>query len=552
MSLRWIAVPLLIVGTAWAGRAAAADDDTAADERLLRSARVGTDGPGLIEFFRKRTLRDADRANVQTLIRQLGDSSYRAREKASDSLVAVGPLARPFLRAAINDPDLEIARRAEQCLEQLEKAQEPPVVAAAARLLAQRKPPGAAETLLEYLPFAEDSGLVEEICVALATVAVREGKSEVVLVKALEDRRPLQRAAAGEALARAGAADSRPAVRRLLNDADLDVRQRVALALVEAKEKDAVPVLIALLGEMSRDRAAPVEDVLCRIAGDKTPPYPSGKDEAAQRKYRAAWESWWKENGPALDLAKIDLSQRLLGYTLIAFIDPNTGTGRIQELDAAGKVRWQIDNLRYPIDAQVIGADRVLITEYTGREVSERTLKGDVIWRRTLNLPLGARRLRNGNTFITARGQLLELDKDGKEVLNVTRPNDIAAACKLRDGQIAALTIRGQLVRMDASGKEVKSVPVGTVLSIGANLDPLPNGHVLVPSYSTNKVVEYDAEGKAVWEAPATRPTSVMRLPNGHVLVSSRNGRAVVELDRSGKEVWNHPVEGMPLRVLRR
>src|SRR5262249_13629013 len=156
---------------------------------------------------------------------------------------------------------------------------------------------------------------------------------------------------------------------------------------------------------------------------------------------------------------------------------------------------------------------------------------------------------RNGNTFITARNQLLELDKDGKEVLNVTRPNDIAAACKLRDGQIAALTIRGQLVRLDASGKEVKSVPIGTVLAIGANLDPLPNAHVLVPSYSTNKVVEYDAEGKAVWEAHATRPTSVMRLPNGHVLVSSRNGRAVVELDRTGKEVWNHAVEGMPLRV---
>ena len=43
-------------------------------------------------------------------------------------------------------------------------------------------------------------------------------------------------------------------------------------------------------------------------------------------------------------------------------------------------VRWKIEGLKYPIDAQMVGPDRLIVAEYQGHAVSERTTKGDVIW----------------------------------------------------------------------------------------------------------------------------------------------------------------------------
>ena len=105
--------------------------------------------------------------------------------------------------------------------------------------------------------------------------------------------------------------------------------------------------------------------------------------------------------------------------------------------------------------------------------------------------------------------------------------------------------LTGQLTRLDADGKQINTVALGgTVMSIGGGLDAGLNGHVLVPLYNLNKIVELDAAGKQVWEVSVTLPTSVQRLPGGNILVSSRNNRTVLEIDRAGKTVWQHQPEG--------
>src|SRR5690242_9411051 len=64
-------------------------DPLAADEQRLQEARVGTDGPALLEFFRKRTATDARLFDIDGLIRRLGDDSYEVRQKASADLAAL-------------------------------------------------------------------------------------------------------------------------------------------------------------------------------------------------------------------------------------------------------------------------------------------------------------------------------------------------------------------------------------------------------------------------------------------------------------------------------
>lgn len=530
--------------------------DAAAHEKC-RDAWAGwwrkSEGLALLDEIRKRTLTDAQRDKILRLIRQLGDESFPVREKATAEILAVGKTAIFLLRQAILDGDPEISKRALKCLHVLDNSNQPNVPAVAARLVALRKPPGAAEVLLAYLPYAEDDITAQEVQTALVALAFRDGKADPVLIGALTDKEPQRRAAAAEALCQAGGPEQWPSLRKFLKDSDAAVRLRVSLALAIAGDKEAIAPLIVLLGELPADQVWRAEDCLYRLFGEQGPKVPLGSDAPARQKCRDAWAAWWKEHGPRTELVKLDPTQRLLGYTLIVQMD-NNGTGRVLELGAGGKPRWQIDGLQYAVDAQVLPGNRVLIAEYNGMRVTERDFKGTILWQhQTVNSqPVNAQRLPNGNTFIATEEQFLELDRSGKEIFSHHRPNfDILMASKSRNGHIHCITNRGTYVRLDAAGREVKTFSVGRV-NFTSGFDVLPNGRVLVPQYGSNKVIEFDPDGKQVWEASVSMPNSATRLPNGHTLVASNNSQRLVELDRAGKVVWEYKDGNRPWRARRR
>src|SRR4051794_1399181 len=176
-----------------AGGPAAADEGAAADEQVLRGAGVAVDGPGLLAFLRARTVDGADEARIRGLVRQLGDDSFRAREQASQRLAALGARARPFLRDATRDPDIEIVRRAEECLRQIERGVPAAVVACAVRALARHRPDGVTVALLAYLPSAEDEAVADQVRLALESLALADGKPDPALVAALKDPLPVRR-----------------------------------------------------------------------------------------------------------------------------------------------------------------------------------------------------------------------------------------------------------------------------------------------------------------------------------------------------------------------
>ncbi len=537
----------------------AAESETAeSDAHLLKSARVGTDGTALLDFFHKRSVTEVERGRIEAQIRQLGDPSYEMRQRASADLLARGPVAMRQLRDALHDPDPEIVRRAEECLRLLEYESEPSVTAAAARLLAVRKPAGAVEALLAYVPFATDDMVLDEVRTALGILALRDGKPERVLVEALTDKHALCRAAAGEALARGAAADLQPELRPLLRDSDPTVRQWVAGGLLEGKDKAGIPVLISLLTQLPREQAWRAEELLYRVAGDEGPGVPLGEDKAERRKCQDAWLKWWNDRGSRLDLAKIDLEQRTLGYTLVVGLDLRGRlNGRVMELGHDGKPRWEIDGLQYAIDARVIGHDRVLVTEYSGRAVTERTFKGEVLWRKQFDnnlFPISAQRLPNGHTFIACRNALVEVDREGKELTTIPRPaQDVLSAHKLRSGQYLVCTNTGSLLWLDAEGKQLRGVETDPVQIFGGGIEVTNNGHILVPQYRNSKVLEFDAEGKKLTEWAVPTPVHASRLPNGHLLVASITSPQIVELDQSGKEVWKYQTDlSRVLRARRR
>jgi HEAT repeat protein len=506
-------------------------------------------GDALLDEFRKRSLSDADRERASALIPKLADSDATVRDKAAADLLALGAAVAPLLRQAAASGDPKISAPAASYLQLIEKETPSALPQPAIRLLALRKPEGAAKAVLDFLPAVEGEAALDELQSALNAVAVRDGKADPAAVKALEHKLAAIRAAAAEALCHGGLKDQAEAVRRVLKDKEPSVRLRVALALAHAQDKQAVPALIELLGELPQEQGWRVESCLVKLAGDKAPKAPLGADKAAREKCRDAWAAWWKENDAKVDMAvlkRAPVREAYLGYTVIAM----NNNARVCELGRDGKERWAIGGLNNPWDVQALPGDKVLIAEFNGAAVTERNLKGEVLWRKQCQNPIACQRLRNGNTFIVTRQQLMEVNRDGKELMTINRNWDIMGAKKLRNGQIIMFSNNGTAIFFDASGKETKSISVGNGGVQWGGGDVTEEGHVIVPQWQFNKVVEYDRDGKEVWSAQFQWPNTCQRLPNGNTLVASQNSNKIAEINRAGKVVWEHQTNnGQPFRV---
>jgi HEAT repeat protein len=554
---RFVALLVAIACLAALPRGAASDPKQVEnDEKKLKAAKLAVDTPALLALLRARALSDEERSKVEVLIAQMGAMSFRTREQATQSLIDKGPAVLELLKNHVGDPDPEIARRAEKCIEKIKEADLPPdVPAAAVRLLAARKAPGAVETLLIFLPFADSDATADEVRAALAALAVQDGKVDKSLLAGLKGKHPQCRAAAGEALTQAGVRETQAEVAALLKDSSPLVRLRVARALVLTGNREAVPVLIDAVVDANQDLAWQIEDILCRLCDNKSLPQVSlGDGAAARKKFRDAWQAWWSENNKNVDLAVLHQATKLLGYTTIVLLDDN----RILELDADNKVRWRIDGVGFPLDVQVLPGNKVLIAEYKANRVTERNFKGELLWQYEFppggggfnDGPQMAQRLPNRNTFIAGKYQLVELDPAGKRVFeyNVPGGEGIMKCSKVSANEIVILyqdgLESGRVVRIDAAGKELSGfkIPLHTPL-YGGRIQALPNGNVLIPHHGENRVVEYDPSGKEVWRVAVVQPIVATRLPDGHTIVTSmggeKQGRAV-EFDQNGKELWEY------------
>lgn len=496
-----------------------------------------TDGPALQAMLRKRTLTPPEQEKVKVWIRKLGDKSFTVREQAVAELVTRGTMILPLLREALKDTDLEVSRRAQRCIKRIEQEPAHRLPASAIRLLALRKPADATETLVNYLPFAEDESLIDEVQTALTWLARRDGKPDPVLMEALDNFRPGVRIAAAVALAKSGGPDALPALRKLLTaDKDTTVRLRAALALAP-HDKEAMPTLIELIAVLDAEKAGEAHDLLSQLAGEKAPAHPEDTSES-RKKCSADWAEWWKQNSEKVDLARLIAPQsyHMLGYTVIC----EANTGRVVEIDRSNKERWSFGGVLFPVDAWVLPGNRVLVAECNGAKVTERDLKGNIVWQRAgLNgSPVNVQRLPNGNTFIATNINILEVDRKGKDILMLNNLGAITAAYKAKNGQIIVVSQNGQCIRFDGAGKQLKTFNSGRVGGWTSGVDLLPNGRILIAQPNNNKTVEFDPEGKVVMEFNTPQVTTATALPNGNILAASSNTRQVLEIDRRGKTVW--------------
>ena len=162
LSLRCLTIAAVILP---ASPAPAADELAAADEQLLRTLNLPVDGAGLVDFFKKRTLRDGDRPRIQALIRKLGDDDFDTREKATQELARLDGAEAALRKALEGNPSAEVRQRVQFALEAREKLElsaEWAVTLRALEVLEQCGTPEAREWLQALAKGAPQARLTQE------------------------------------------------------------------------------------------------------------------------------------------------------------------------------------------------------------------------------------------------------------------------------------------------------------------------------------------------------------------------------------------------------
>ena len=263
---------LLAAWTAFAGRAAAGPEEAAADERLVRAAKVGVEGPALLDFLRRRSTPPA-RKQVRRLLRQLADSAQGKADRAAGELVSLGTAVLPYLKEALADPAFaETKPRIENCLKWLEGPERRRCRVPLCGWWASASRRAPSRRCWPSSPRPRTRRLSPRWRTVLAALALRGGKPDPVLLDAItRDADATRRTVAAEL------AWLRQPLPMPLSCGHFCAAQRrccacrLARAPAEIGAGEAIPVLIALLADLPRAQADETLALLRRLAAPLGP-----------------------------------------------------------------------------------------------------------------------------------------------------------------------------------------------------------------------------------------------------------------------------------------
>jgi HEAT repeat protein len=94
-------------------------DDPDWDEKVLKTYKIDTTDDGLTEYLRKCAALDSKLRKMDAVIRQLSSADFMLRDQAVADIVSLGPPALPRLEKELKNPDPEVGRRAQVCIDEI-------------------------------------------------------------------------------------------------------------------------------------------------------------------------------------------------------------------------------------------------------------------------------------------------------------------------------------------------------------------------------------------------------------------------------------------------
>lgn len=516
------------------------------DEKTLADAGLKSDGHSLIQFLARRSEDKVDPIQIKALITKLGDDNFDTREQTSATLNAIGIAALPDLKIASKSPDVEVSRRAKDCIQRIEEGSRKFVVAASIRLLGSKKPEGALQALINYAQFSELDQTTEDLIQALTSTGSENGSPSKLILDAIRSNKPLAKTVCAEALANINPDLFKKETLPFLKSDEARTRYKVALAFAKLGDKRSIEPIVNSISSVSQWESSVLDHLLRKLMPLDAPPVGLSQPELQKE--------WGKRTADTSKILESQLASNAknIGKTLVVLLD----AGRIIMLDSSNNIIWKVDNLQFPLDAQILPDEKVLVAEHQGNKVTERNKKGEILWEKKIDGPLAVQKLEDGSIFIASKSNVVFVDQKGKEISEFTPPNaePIMKANIASNGDLCLVLSTPQgnakFVRFDKTKKPIVSYDID-VRTSGGKVDILPNGNSLITEVYGNRVIEFNNEGKEVWHFECEQPVAAVRLPNGNTLVTSMTQMKALEVDSKGKEIWSYKSNTRVTRAFR-
>lgn len=478
------------------------------------------------------------RAEMASLVKQLGDDDFLVREAAMKHLLRLPVVAYDLLQKAVDGEDLEIRWRASLIQRQAD-GRAARVLHAAMQTIDEQDLKGLAEPVLAAMPLCKEEYMLQAARRALQATSRPEDVE--LLLRALASDQRETRIAGIEALPVVIGAKAVSDLHGLLEDKDDFVSVTAAVAVANLGERDALVVFSRLLESPELAVRTRSGQALRALTGQNFQFVAYDKPEERTIPVKA-WRDWLMAEGKT---AKLDYpikeAKVLLGRTLVCYY----GLNKVVELDSAGKQIWEAAVMQ-PWGCQGLSNGHRLIASYNNSLVVEYDGEGKEVWKLEglPGRPFSVERLENGNTLVPfySTNKIAEYSPDKKSIWEVDIDGNPMDARRLPNGNTLVCLLRtNNVVEVDRAGKVVWSLEN---MFGPRSAQRLENGNTLVSQTNGGKVVEVDAEKNVVWSKDGlNNPFDAQRLPSGNTLIV--DGQGIREVDAQGKVVWEQQGGGV-------
>jgi hypothetical protein len=461
--------------------------------RMLTDRGISTDAAGLRGFLESHVPGPEDGKRLKQTLDDLGHDEYAKREAAMQSLLARPPRSLDDLEKLANGNDPEVRWRAKLVLDSLRQPGND-LLYASLIVINSRKVQGLTDVVLGVAPLCQSESM--QLAMSRALLATAPKDDAAILRKNLKHEDPRVRMACADALVgvigEAAANDVLP----LLDDPSDLVRFDAAAQLLDYKRAESLTTLgKLLLSEQLTVRNRSIHKL--RSTLKVSLPYSGYEPPEDRARHAAEWQKTIEAN----------LNE-----------NPQASTPGTSSLSGPFSPQVVLQSPRYR-GLVLIGRDGGIQTKEVERTGGRTTATGV------------------GTLLAVAPGtvQVHETDPEGKVIWQSKGLDEHPIiAVRQKDGGTLVATTEGSLIELNANGDMIRKTVIGVVV----DLEPLPNGDVLLISFADSLVKQIDRTGKVLWQATLPGPpTSSCLAKDGHVLVTLQGPKQIIDLDLATKEM---------------
>ncbi|PHX63654.1 MAG: hypothetical protein CK551_04970, partial [Planctomycetaceae bacterium] len=433
------------------------------DDTIIKKAGIKATAKDIRDWLQSRIPNSANELKAAIWVADLGNESFEVREQATQELLKLNNLAIFELKKAIKSQDVEVAKRATDCLEQISPNESIALKTAIIRLLGKSNPEMVFDYFSKITETSELDLLTAEALLDAFNITIKTNQNLIQKLESFAQTKNIKsRIVIARVLAKGN--PNATAFKKLSTEDKTLVKVNAALALLQEKDKKSIELLINLLPELKINQLMPIAGLLNELIQDPASEKELAKEKPSPLELQKLFAFAWKSKKASTNLDKYTFNQLLPKRILASLAEPNL-SGKICSLNPDGSISELFRNNSYSSIACAIDHTMILLMERSRGQVIANNL-GEVYERgNPLISAFGVDIDGAGKKFILNRQNLLVLDYTNKMVESVDLNNDCLAGTRLINGDYAIVFKDKTLLILD--GKDLKNEK--TRISLGAN-----------------------------------------------------------------------------------